>query len=85
MITKKKYLLFGLAIFFANSSFAHEPLYGLGPDVLFKGGINPHLTFNFNNRELERWSKIILWISFALLLIGFSVSYLLLPIMRLFE
>ena len=33
----------------------------------------------------SRWSRIILWISFALLLIGFSVSYLLLPIMRLFE
>lgn len=33
----------------------------------------------------SRWSKVILWISFALLLIGFFASYLLLPIMRLFE
>ena len=33
----------------------------------------------------SRWSKVILWISFVLLLIGFFVSYLLLPIMRLFE
>ena len=33
----------------------------------------------------SRWSKVILWISFILLLIGFFVSYLLLPIIKLFE
>ena len=33
----------------------------------------------------SRWSKVILWISFTLLLIGFFVSYFLIPIMRLFE
>ena len=49
----KKYLFLILNIVFTNSSFAHEPLYGLGPDVLFKGGLNPHLTFHFNKRELE--------------------------------
>ena len=32
-----------------------------------------------------RWSKIILWISFVLLLIGFFVAYLLLPIVNAFE
>lgn len=31
----------------------------------------------------SRLSKIVLWISFALLLIGFFVSYFLLPIMKL--
>ena len=33
----------------------------------------------------SRWGKIILWISFVILLIGFFVSYLLLPFMQLFE
>ena len=32
----------------------------------------------------SRWSKVILWISFSLLLIGFFVSYLLLPIIQFF-
>ncbi len=33
----------------------------------------------------SRWSKVILWISFSLLIIGFFVSYLLIPILRAFE
>ena len=33
----------------------------------------------------SRWSKVILWISFALLVVGFFVSYLLEPIIRAFE
>ena len=33
----------------------------------------------------SRWSKIILWISFVLLLIGFCASYLLIPLLRSFE
>ena len=33
----------------------------------------------------SRWSKLILWISFTLLIIGFFVSNLLIPIMRSFE
>ncbi len=33
----------------------------------------------------SRWSKIILWVSFFILLIGFFASYLLIPILRLFE
>lgn len=31
-----------------------------------------------------QWSKVILWISFTLLLIGFFVSYFLLPIIKMF-
>lgn len=33
----------------------------------------------------SRWSKVILWISFTLLVIGFFVSYFLIPILRSFE
>ena len=33
----------------------------------------------------SRWGKVILWISFTLLIIGFFVSYFLLPIIKLFE
>ena len=32
----------------------------------------------------SKWSKIILWISLLLLIIGFSVSYLLLPVIKMF-
>lgn len=28
----------------SNLAFAHEPLYGIGPHVLFKGGFAPHIT-----------------------------------------
>jgi hypothetical protein len=31
------------------SGYAHEPLYGFGPHVLFKGGFAPHFTMNFNS------------------------------------
>ncbi len=46
----------GVLIFFflfAKISFAHEPLYGHGPDVIFKGGFEPHLMFHFNKKEFE--------------------------------
>ncbi len=33
----------------------------------------------------SRWSKVVLWVSLALLVIGFAVSYLLVPMLRLFE
>ncbi len=49
----KKYFIIILTIFFASRSFAHEPLYGLGPDVLFKGAFNPHLTFQFDKHRTE--------------------------------
>ena len=32
----------------------------------------------------SRWSKVILWISFTLFLIGFFVSYLLVPLIKLY-
>lgn len=49
---------------------AHDPLYGLGPHVLFKGGFAPHATFMWNNGygEMEyalgygltrRWTTIV--------------------------
>jgi len=33
----------------------------------------------------SRWSKVILWISLIFLVIGFFVSYLLVPVIKLFE
>lgn len=33
----------------------------------------------------SRWSKVFLWVSFSLLLIGFFVSYLMLPIIKFLE
>lgn len=49
-------LLFTLISIIWNTSSAHEPLYGIGPHVLFKGGLAPHITFdwfgNIVNTEL---------------------------------
>lgn len=53
MIRGKIYTGLFLIALFAQKLFAHEPLYGMGPDVLFKGGFEPHLTFHFNKYELE--------------------------------
>lgn len=33
--------------------FSHEPLYGIGPHVLFKGGWAPHLTMDWGENEKE--------------------------------
>lgn len=49
----KRLLVIPLFILPAMNSYAHEPLYGMGPDVLFKGGFEPHLTFQFNKSEFE--------------------------------
>jgi len=42
----KKYILFSslVIIFIGTQTFAHEPLYGNGPHVLFKGGFAPEIT-----------------------------------------
>ncbi len=40
-------------VFFNTGSFAHEPLYGHGPDVIFKGGFEPHMMFHFKKYEFE--------------------------------
>ena len=53
MTINKKYLVIILIVFLTRSSYAHEPLYGLGPDVLFKGALNPHLTFQFDKHKTE--------------------------------
>ncbi len=45
--------IFVLLFLINNVSSAHEPLYGLGPDVLFKRGFEPHLTFHFNKYDFE--------------------------------
>jgi len=34
-------------------SYAHEPLYGFGPHVLFKGGFAPHITMNWSSSQFE--------------------------------
>ncbi len=34
------------------SANAHEPLYGFGPHVLFKGGFAPHITTNFSGKMI---------------------------------
>lgn len=40
-------------IYFGEIAVAHEPLYGIGPDVLANGIINPHLTIHFSETEWE--------------------------------
>lgn len=37
----------------AKAAQAHEPIYGIGPGVLFKGGNAPHIGFGWNNQFLE--------------------------------
>ena len=50
---KKIIITVALFVLVIDVSFAHEPLYGLGPDVLFKGALNPHLTFQAGRHETE--------------------------------
>ena len=50
---KKAAVLFVSLCLFTGISFAHEPLYGHGPDVLFKGALNPHLSFQFERYRTE--------------------------------
>ncbi len=49
---KKLLTIFILALISQNI-FAHEPLYGFGPHVLFKGGWAPHFTTHFNSSFFE--------------------------------
>lgn len=45
--------LFGVLIFSSNPVLGHEPLYGFGPHVLFKGGFAPHFTYHHSYGHLE--------------------------------
>ncbi len=50
----KKRIFFLLLLWgVAYAAQAHEPLYGFGPHVLFKGGFAPHLTLKWNQNEFE--------------------------------
>jgi len=50
----KTYIIILLtALLTINVSYAHEPLYGFGPHVLFKGGFAPHATLHWNSTEFE--------------------------------
>jgi hypothetical protein len=50
----KKYSLVLLTLIaIQNIASAHEPLYGFGPHVLFKGGFAPHITGLWGNNEFE--------------------------------
>jgi len=42
-----------LLTFYSPGANAHEPLYGFGPHVLFKGGWAPHITTNFSGKLVE--------------------------------
>lgn len=41
------------SLWITNLCHAHEPLYGFGPHVLFKGGFAPHVTMNLISDQLE--------------------------------
>ncbi len=49
----KSILSISLLSFVGLTAYAHEPLYGFGPHVLFKGGFGPHITLNFTGSLFE--------------------------------
>ncbi len=50
----KKYVIFALILSgMAQTNYAHEPLYGLGPHVLFKNGFAPHFTLHMGDEHVE--------------------------------
>jgi len=70
MKKRAKIVLCALSLLGCGSLYAHEPLYGLGPHVLFKGGFAPHFTFLWFPSEIEteyalgygvtkRWTTIV--------------------------
>lgn len=50
---KIKYTIIFIMLLIFNVGHAHEPLYGYGPHVLFKGGFAPHITQQWYSDELE--------------------------------
>ena len=50
---KLSILILLLVLLMVNMNYAHEPLYGFGPHVLFKGGFAPHVTANWSSNEFE--------------------------------
>jgi hypothetical protein len=50
---KRIILILCATVFLSFGSYAHEPLYGFGPHVLFKGGLGPHVTLNFTGSLFE--------------------------------
>lgn len=50
----KRIIVIGIILLLAETSgYAHEPLYGFGPHVLFKNGWAPHITTNFSGKMFE--------------------------------
>jgi len=50
---KKLLIVLFFLVLFAQSVYAHQPLYGFGPHVLFKNGWAPHITTNFSGKMFE--------------------------------
>jgi hypothetical protein len=50
---KKYFFILLLACLASTAAKAHEPLYGFGPHVLFKGGFAPHITVNWKKALFE--------------------------------
>jgi len=49
-----KQILILIVMFLSTTGVAaHEPLYGFGPHVLFKNGLAPHITLNWNSSKFE--------------------------------
>lgn len=78
-LSKNKHWMFLVAFIFIGINFYF--LYGR------KKKVCPVPTSNIETscETASRWNKIIFWISVALLLIGFFVAYLALPILRFFN
>ena len=49
----KKWILYSSIIILSCRAFAHEPLFGLGPHVLFKGGFAPHISMLWSSGLAE--------------------------------
>lgn len=49
-----KKIILGLGIILlAGKAYSHEPLYGFGPHVLFRGGFAPHINLLFNSNTYQ--------------------------------
>lgn len=49
---RKIFFIISVVVAISNSD-AHDPLYGIGPHVLFKGGFAPHFMFDLSGQEIE--------------------------------
>jgi len=52
------FLIIFFAIFSSHSTFAHEPVFSLGPEVIFQGGLGIESEFEFEQGEEERLTAL---------------------------